>query len=95
MTLSKFLAWMRRRDKTCDLCCCAGKLENTHGMIICEHCMDEIAYIDDRDRIWRWAAGQYGDECYECGKDLSDAGSILMNTETAYVLMACIACIDP
>ena len=82
-------------DKLCDLCCCEGTLEKTHGMIICETCMEEIACIDNENRIWRWTSGQDGDVCVKCKKDLSDPDmSILMNTESPYVLVACESCID-
>ena len=45
----------------CDLCCEEDRdIETTHGMKICDVCMDEIACID-HGRIWRWTAGQEGD----------------------------------
>ncbi len=39
--------------------------------------------------FWYWSAGQEGDLCIECGRDISDDSEILLNQDSACFVLMC------
>lgn len=50
----------------CTLCCSEGELVQAGSMKICARCMEEISYIDTKERTWTYTDGEEGDKCSEC-----------------------------
>ena len=44
--------------------------------------------------FWYWSAGQEGDVCVKCEKDISDVSDILLKTDGPRFVVMCQACAD-
>ena len=53
---------------------------------------DEVEYFDRWGGRWEWSAGEEGDVCIGCNRDISDRAGIFLNSDYSSWRFLCRGC---